>query len=273
MTELDYFPMIVDSLEVASTIAAQQGLAVERPDVPGSIVITGLLEGEKYQLVLRFAEIAGQLALSSAANSSATILDARTVAERKFYTAFWEKIRLTGLRIAPVEDYATNVALLAPLLGTKTHGDIVALETVDGHVVVADLSQAAPPPTESEWGSFEAAGFAFESIGTTYRLYWMVTLASELEGECKVEVDEVTGPSARRLIQSRFTAREGKLSARSPGIAIDQATFPWLFDGKDSLFVFRVRISHGGESRVLYQPVFYSASNKKVYLDALKEVT
>ena len=214
-------------LDVASAIAAQQGLSVERPDVPGSIIITGSLEGEEYKLILRFADIAGQLALSSAANSKATILDARTLAEREFYAAFWDAIQPTGVRIIPVQDYATNAALLAPLLGTKTHGDIVALETVDGHVVVANLSEGAPHPTKNDWGSFEAAGFGFESFETTYHLYWMVTLASDLEGEFNIEVDEVTGPSTRGLIRSRISAREGKLSARSPGFSIDKESFPF----------------------------------------------
>ena len=126
-------------LEIASETATQQGLSVHRPDIAGALVLTGSHEGQEYQLTLRFADSAGQLVLSSSANSKASIFEARTNAERHFYSAFWDAIQKEGIQLLPLEDYASNLALLAPLLGSELPEDILALETADGNVVVPSL--------------------------------------------------------------------------------------------------------------------------------------
>ena len=208
-------------LEIASETATQQGLSVYRPDIAGALVLTGSHEGQEYQLTLRFADSAGQPVLSSSAHSKASIFEVRTNAERHFYSAFWGAAQKEGIQLLPLEDYASNLALLAPLLGSESPGDILALETADGNVVVADLSQGAPHPTTSDWGTFQAAGCGLEPFENTFRLYWLVALASPLTGEVTIEVDEVSGPKARRLIESRGQNQQGSISVRSSGYPVD----------------------------------------------------
>jgi hypothetical protein len=123
-----------------------------------------------------------------------------------------------------------------------------------------------PLPAISPSAKVASAGPAFFPKPGGTALGWVVLLeprtAKSLRRVTRVQVEDVSGPVAKPLIDSSPQFEKEALIVGSEETPFSRASFPWMFSDHATLFILRITL-HGERDEVLLQPVLIGTSVKR----------
>jgi len=141
-----------------------------------------------------------------------------------------------------------------------------------GKTVRLPVTQAGPIPAENQDFKIEAAGLSVHPSPLNSKqaaLAWGFSLTDKASKALERVVVEEVYPSstARTVVDDHSPSLQEKLwSGSSASVEPNPIFTPWLFDDRDSVFVFRFTITPAGSPPVvLYQPAWYSRPIKEQF--------
>lgn len=145
-----------------------------------------------------------------------------------------------------------------------------ALRLGDGSEISHAWDEAGPLPAENDWVKVEVAGYLLseDKAGDGFSWTWTFTLDMNNPGVNLVAISDVSDATASRLVApGDGVFSKGKWLAQSAARPVSGFHLPWLYKDGDSVRIMRFSLADiHGETRILYQPIFFSHSSKKSLL-------
>lgn len=167
--------------------------------------------------------------------------------------------------------------VLVPLVFLQSQGlysqaKTVSVEISGNRTITIPTKDGMPLPAEDKNIKIQVAGLGTgpdKTDPTKRTIFWIFGFTQKQGPKItEVKIEEVYADKPDRLVTTDEspTLEKNDWSAHTESIAISESTTPWLFEPKNSTFIFRFSVQfEGGSQSVLYQMSTFPAQ-AKIYL-------